>query len=59
MNFNLWSSRLRAYVFRIDADCKSATPLSRDDCGVYVYIIEAENSAGQKVRRSGKIAVVK
>ncbi|MBM3240104.1 hypothetical protein FJZ31_27785 [Candidatus Poribacteria bacterium] len=27
--------------------------------GVYVYIIEAENSEGQKVHRSGKIAVVK
>ena len=27
--------------------------------GVYIYILEAENSAGQKARRSGKIAVVK
>ncbi|MFQ6043052.1 MAG: gliding motility-associated C-terminal domain-containing protein, partial [Candidatus Poribacteria bacterium] len=27
--------------------------------GVYIYILEAESSAGQKVRRSGKIAVVK
>jgi hypothetical protein len=27
--------------------------------GVYIYVIEAENSAGQKARRIGKIAVVK
>ena len=27
--------------------------------GVYIYIIEAENSEGQEVCRSGKIAVVK
>jgi Tol biopolymer transport system component len=39
-------------------DCKNQAELSVAS-GVYVYIIEAENSDGQKVRRRGKIAVVK
>jgi len=39
-------------------DCKNQSELPVAS-GVYIYIIEAENSDGQKVRRSGKIAVVK
>ncbi|MBC8235083.1 T9SS type A sorting domain-containing protein, partial [bacterium] len=39
-------------------DCKNQAKLPIAS-GVYIYIIEAENSDGQRVRRSGKIAVVR